>query len=911
MILNLFSKILLFLKSNFKIFFSWLVLVTITLVFQSKIASFLAENSIIKHDDVKKQNFNLAFIILLLIFLIRFFWFTVKNYRISQKHNYFIFFFSSIYLFLRNDENDSLYFSYLSRKHELYYSDIILLIAILSILLFGRNLFFKNWKLYDNIIIWFDKLIKKDEQGNSSFLIEDTPLNNIDINDNEKVIDEVVKAVINLKPSHSFIIGINSIWGIGKTSFLKRLEYKLKSEKIDDECKPITFWFNAWQHQDEKSIINNFFNQLKKELSVFSGNSKNSIDNYLKEMFALVDNKYLNFFKSITDSIFSDGDTIKESYDEINFLIEEIDRKIIVFVDDIDRLNKVEILETLRILRNIADFKNVVFICGFDREYVVKQSQIDNHYLDKIFNLEINLTTQNQKSFVTYLNELINESSAYDENDKLILIASVNKIFYSEESHGIFELEDFLGKNNKILGEEDLIKIELIPSFFFESRRDVKKFFNEFYINIKILKNISDIDLEDYIQLRLLLFKYKWMHKNFASKRISSWLGNKDKLKFEQLNLNKLYIYPDVENQDKIIIYSVLKNLFPDTDVSFSPKSISVKRYFPIYFSNNVFNESFSFTQLYKAIEENNVEELIFENVKGKENEISTKNDIKNLVTNYENIKNVNEYSQVISLIKNGTLGHFDEVEILNIIYLGEKKFSLKLKELLPTIFTNFTDDFGLFLHELNFYRFKLPKEVSLNDDNGSNYKKIDEFEILNNEQTLMILFNVLNLEIDKHKGNPIGILTFSKSFYEKYYTIFRFGVLSVDFKAVIMKFLDDNFESLFLKNAPEQTFEKIELILIANIFEDQDERNYIISESNRLLIVNDSWANNDLDRKNYVIKALDNFVNYVKNKRETINIQFNSEYNDLLDYLYVYKSKEYLHLPTITQIEDFKKIKK
>lgn len=252
-------------------------------------------------------------------------------------------------------------------------------------------------------------MIKKDEHKNTSFLIEDTPLNNTDINDNEKVIDEVVKAVINLKPSNSFIIGINSIWGIGKTSFLKRLEYKLTIQKIENEGKPITFWFNAWQHQDEKSIINNFFNQLKKELSVFSGNSKNSIDNYLNEMFALVDNKYLNFFKSITNNIFFEGDTIKDSYDEINNIIEEINRRIIVFVDDIDRLNKTEILETLRILRNIADFKNIIFVCGFDREYVVKQSQIDNHYLDKIFNLEINLTTQNEKGFISFINELINE----------------------------------------------------------------------------------------------------------------------------------------------------------------------------------------------------------------------------------------------------------------------------------------------------------------------------------------------------------------------------------------------------------------------------------------------------------------------------------------------------------------------
>lgn len=148
------------------------------------------------------------------------------------------------------------------------------------------------------------------------------------------------------------------------------------------------------------------------------------------------------------------------------------------------------------------------------------------------------------------------------------MIESINKIFYDHKIEEI-DLEKIINlssnKNEEVkktIGEE-LIAIPLSPSFFFESRRDVKKFYNELYINIQTLHNISDIDLEQYVLLKLLLFKYKWMHKNFASKRIYSWLGNAPVLKFEDLNLSKLLQCEGLEYQDKIIIFSTLVKLFP------------------------------------------------------------------------------------------------------------------------------------------------------------------------------------------------------------------------------------------------------------------------------------------------------------------------------------------------------------
>ncbi|MBS7254130.1 KAP family P-loop NTPase fold protein [Flavobacterium branchiicola] len=899
------SKMLFFFKSNSFIIFSWIILVLITILFQGKISSFLAENSVINHQNAKENYFQIAFIISIVIILIRYLWFLIKNYRLARKNNFIVFYLALIYFSFRINNTDSLYFSYLSVKNNLYYADIILLIAFLSLLLFLRNLFFQNGKLYDILSNWFK--IDGKEDNFSSFLIEDTPHDKTEVNDNEKLIEVVIKAILNLRPKSSFIIGINSMWGLGKTSFLQRLEYKLQSEQYTNECKPISFWFNAWQHQDEKSIINNFFNQLKTELSEFSGDSKNSIENYLKEMFALVDNKYFNVFKSITEGLFSNVDSIKDSYEEINNIIKKIDRKIIVFVDDIDRLNKAEILETLRILRNIADFKNIIFICGFDRQYVIQQSQIDNYYLDKIFNLEVNLNNQNQKSFIIYLNELIENSLGYNSADKKLLIKAINEIFYNDD-----EYFDSISDNATQLQIDELERLNIVPSFFFESRRDVKKFFNELYINIRTLEKIDDIDLGDYLELRLLLFKYKWMYKNFSSKRIGSWLGTESKLKFKSTNIESLYIPLETDKRDRIIIYSFLKKMFPNDDIVDDPKRIYVKRYFPIYLKNNVFNESFSFTDLYRAIEEINVEKLIYDKVLNKENEEFIKSDIKYFITNDDNIQDVNQYKQVIYLLKKELLGYSKALEILNIIYLGETKFQIEFEELLDIIFTNSNDAFGRFLSELSFYYSKVPNNVSaLNEINFGSYissRKINALRVLTKSKIKEILFKVLDSDINNDQSRPIDLSIFFNAFYERYYVFFQFGVLLEEFKVIIKQFIDDNFTEIFLENSPSETIKKIDIIRIANIFEDLDEREKIIKQAELYSEDRETWHNYDLNIKDYAIKGLNNFIDYLEKVRESeLIITLDSELENFLIYMYTYQSKQFSNAPSGDEIEEFK----
>lgn len=151
-------------KDNLSILSSWAIFVIIILLFQSKISLFISTSSIITEKEVKNNYFYFAYISLVMILIMRFLWFIFKNYRLSKKYNYLIFLVSIIYLFIRNNEDDTLWFSVYNVKLNFYYTDIILLMSFLSLVLLVRNIFYSNYKLYDVLIKWFNDLKKKQKK---------------------------------------------------------------------------------------------------------------------------------------------------------------------------------------------------------------------------------------------------------------------------------------------------------------------------------------------------------------------------------------------------------------------------------------------------------------------------------------------------------------------------------------------------------------------------------------------------------------------------------------------------------------------------------------------------------------------------------------------------------------------------
>lgn len=71
-------------------------------------------------------------------------------------------------------------------------------------------------------------------------------------------------------------------------------------------------------------------------------------------------------------------------------------KKVFVVIDDVDRLDKDEVFEVLRLVRNTAKFCNIIFVVSMDEKYVIEQlgkkGILDGKlYLEKIFPLVVKL----------------------------------------------------------------------------------------------------------------------------------------------------------------------------------------------------------------------------------------------------------------------------------------------------------------------------------------------------------------------------------------------------------------------------------------------------------------------------------------------------------------------------------------
>jgi formylglycine-generating enzyme required for sulfatase activity len=219
---------------------------------------------------------------------------------------------------------------------------------------------------------------------------------------------EMIRSIGAKGEKGSFTIGVFGQWGQGKTSMLRQIEKKLNEIETTDEKEILTVWFNPWQFTGEEHIIIPFFHTLVSYLEEFKekegkGISKRFV-NFLKELAhvpvalaygmegkikipLLLETKFK--MKDVIDEARKKKEKIKDkSEPEMKTLVNEyesmyyrlisrlqgastdLNLKIVVFIDDLDRClpeKAVELLEGLKVLLDLSGF---VFVIGVAREVI-------------------------------------------------------------------------------------------------------------------------------------------------------------------------------------------------------------------------------------------------------------------------------------------------------------------------------------------------------------------------------------------------------------------------------------------------------------------------------------------------------------------------------------------------------------
>ena len=358
------------------------------------------------------------------------------------------------------------------------------------------------------------------------------------------------------------MIAIYGEWGSGKSSLMKTIDCKLEVEKYDK------IWIDMWKEESDYSNLSiKILNKILEKIKLDSETKKSLIKAFLtlgkginvnmpfitynmEKAFEQLENE-IEPLNNI-DNFINDFKTKIEKY------IEKNNKKIIVFLDDLDRCNSENMLNIIYNIKLLLAIKDIVFIFGIDKEAVALalKNKYNNeinkaeNFLDKLFPISFNMP-KNTFDF----QKLINNTFKELEQEKIKII------------------------------EEFFIKIN------FMNPRRIKKVLLRYYIikNMLIEKGLLNEDNEWNI-IWILFFiienefeekNYCYMLKNnkkdiFSSKvsfekgnstirripgyneyKISLYVEEEEKSRYEQMELIEYILNPDDLVKDTMKIFGI------------------------------------------------------------------------------------------------------------------------------------------------------------------------------------------------------------------------------------------------------------------------------------------------------------------------------------------------------------------
>ena len=306
----------------------------------------------------------------------------------------------------------------------------------------------------------------------------------------QSVADELVKS---FKSEGSFAIGIIGEWGAGKTSFSDMIQCRIKElDRKNSDRVEVIINFKPWFNKTSNEIIESFFSQYLRQVSVYIPSLSSKIPKYIQVLVESNDNKWVKLFQKI---FFISADTdAQKLYEDIWNQLRDRDVRVMVFIDDLDRLDANEVLEVLRLIRNTANFPNTIFIATYDKEYIVGALG-DSHipkpeqYLQKIFNMEIALPKYEDRVICEELEFcMIEVFSKYSTSDYFRKVAIDISFLKIDEDHGSLPF--------------------LIPKVL-PTIRDVKRYVNALKVNTILFRQEmnEEVDLYEFCLLELIRYR--------------------------------------------------------------------------------------------------------------------------------------------------------------------------------------------------------------------------------------------------------------------------------------------------------------------------------------------------------------------------------------------------------------------
>lgn len=294
--------------------------------------------------------------------------------------------------------------------------------------------------------------------------------------------------------AHSgLVFGIDGPWGVGKTSFINLAERHWSNE--DDST--IVFRFEPLRYASEPDLSERFIRDLSAiiQKQVFAPEFRPAASRYSRMLKGKADISFLGFKLSLEPT----GETIDELLDDIDEVLKRIGRRVIVVVDDLDRLEAKTVNNVLFTIRRTFKLSQATYILCYDTENLANgkdDGERAREFLEKFVTVKLSLFVDSStiQRFLERDWKREEQSRLLVPSDSMVKLASV-----------LSELADILR------GEKAARYMSLVGDL-----RKVKRF-----VNAVLLMQIERTDLSktdfnrrDLVNLMLLHLNYPGLFRH-------------------------------------------------------------------------------------------------------------------------------------------------------------------------------------------------------------------------------------------------------------------------------------------------------------------------------------------------------------------------------------------------------------
>lgn len=206
----------------------------------------------------------------------------------------------------------------------------------------------------------------------------------------------LAQSIARLPQAEGHVLALYGAWGYGKTTMLNFVRHYLN--EMGPNERPLIVSYNPWWFSGHEDLVKAFFSQLRakvEEKKGFLPEARNQLAD-LAEALSEVPLPYFGLGRIASRKLRPKPKDIEKLKAEISTALRAQPNRILVMIDDIDRLTSGEIRQVFRAVKAVGDFPNVIYLMAFDRRVVTQslaevQGASGEDYLEKIVQMPFGL----------------------------------------------------------------------------------------------------------------------------------------------------------------------------------------------------------------------------------------------------------------------------------------------------------------------------------------------------------------------------------------------------------------------------------------------------------------------------------------------------------------------------------------